>query len=495
MNSISNFPRVSKWHITASQTVGVMSIAIASMGAFDGKVYLPNNQVAGSWQINQTNPVMVNKIENGNGDRKLLFSFLGIAVGIASVVLSEIKQAQDEELANQKFNMSKMREILNRVEHEKLLMDSEEELKAYQHVAEGKALGKTAQLLGVHPSELLPDDQPAVNVPAQSVPQQTYQQFQEAQSQQPVSQGNADGVPVASLLATQPIQVTQNSQAPQTHQSVQLPQVQQKHYAVPGVELINADALENVDEYPNIMIVAGKGAGKTSTVRYIFRCVSGKKVFASHKALSRDVPKFDAVFGYNQTTGESAYFGHPKGFPFSNERDLTYHINQPSENKSMLDFIWALRRELENRQRKGEEYYKSLGHCRVFFDEASYCYSAGFDDPFDKKVASEVQQIISTTNRALAFDGRSQLIQVFFAAQSKTVKTIGMEGIAETRDAMWFLFPGKNAIIRAEELNRPDLRNWLEQRDRQGYGTALIEKEGVIIQALNLPTKAELEKM
>lgn len=494
---IRDFPTVTKWHLSALQTTGAISIALASMGSFDGRVVMQNNQVAGTWQLTETNPVLVSKIENGDGAKKLFFSLFGLGCGIAAYALREIKESQEEERAIQQANLREARSILEKVEREKLLMDADEELKAYAAIAEGKAIGKTAQTLGVDPSVLLGEpEQPPINVPAQAVNQALPMQQgvttqQELSNVQPQTQSTEPQLPV--IPAVVPQQVIHPVQAIQQA----TPIAPQKHYAIPGVELINADRFEDITEYPNIMIIAGKGDGKTTTVNYIFKFLSGKKVFASPKANRDDLPNYSAVFGYNPKTDLSGWYGDPTKLNALPARDITYLLNNPDEDRSMIDFAWGIYSEIMNRQAKGKSYYTSLGALRTFFDEASITYSTGFLDPFDVKNTKlkSAQQIISTANKTYAFDGRTQLMQGWFAAQTKSVAEIGMEGISETRDAMWFLYPGKKAQIRAEELKMPQLKMWLEQRDKQGYGAALIEKEGVIVQVLNLPTKEELMRM
>jgi hypothetical protein len=260
-----------------------------------------------------------------------------------------------------------------------------------------------------------------------------------------------------------------------------------------GAVLISPKALGNIDRYPVVMVVAGQGSGKTATMGAILHCLDGHKAIASPKPMSATTQAIaDLIFGFNPAEKQWLYFGSHDSTDYSDERDLSHHLSKGKLSGSMLEMLWACRRESMNRQLDPS---RDRTPWRVFFDEASYTYTSGFNDPMSNgKLERETQTFISGINKDAFQNFRGQGISVFFGAQSKTVESVGLKGFAAARDEAWFLFPGIAAITEARSLGKHQLANWMQRRIDAGYGVALLNKQDSIFEVINLPSIEVLDK-
>lgn len=261
-----------------------------------------------------------------------------------------------------------------------------------------------------------------------------------------------------------------------------------------GARLIEMTALNNIDRYPVLMVIAGQGSGKTATMAAILSVLDGFKAIASPKPLSGATQAIaDLIFGFDSDQCRWLYFGDYENTNYSEDRDLEFHRNRDTKlSGSMLNFLWACRRESMNRQLDPK---RDRTPWRCFFDEASYTYTSGFNDPMsDGKLEKQAQQFISGVNKDAFQNYRGQAIQTFFGAQVKTVDSIGLKGFAAARDEAWWLFPGLAAITEARSLGKFQLANWMQRRVEQGYGVALLNKQDSIFEVINLPDIATLDR-
>jgi hypothetical protein len=260
-----------------------------------------------------------------------------------------------------------------------------------------------------------------------------------------------------------------------------------------GAVLVSPKALGNIDRYPVMMVVAGQGSGKTATMGAILHCLDGHKAIASPKPISATTQAIaDLIFGFDPMAKQWLFFGSHDSTDYSDERDLSHHLSRGKLAGSMLEMLWACRRESMNRQLDPS---RDRTPWRVFFDEASYTYTSGFNDPMSNgKLEKETQTFISGINKDAFQNFRGQLVQIFFGAQSKTVDSIGLKGFAAARDEAWFLFPGIAAITEARSLGKHQLANWMQRRIDAGFGVALLNKQDAIFEVINLPSIEVLGK-
>ena len=260
-----------------------------------------------------------------------------------------------------------------------------------------------------------------------------------------------------------------------------------------GAKLIEATALENIDEYPVVMVIAGMGSGKTQTMRWIFSRLSGTKVFSSHKAEIQDLQKFDLCFGYCPQTGKSRWIGDQNGTVTTLDRDLTWIKNNRGGVGTISEFYWGVFAEITNRQTLGNTKVKALEKYIAFSDETSFAFSVAYNDPLNNDSLKWGQSLVAGSNKATFMDARSNKVQIYYAAQGEAVETIGLKNMATMRDGAWHLYPGREAIMAAKKHNKHQLAQWFQSRLDMGYAIALIEKGGVFFHVLNLPLISELE--
>lgn len=294
------------------------------------------------------------------------------------------------------------------------------------------------------------------------------------------------------------IQTVQSAPTGQATQAIVQPQPQAQSPRQPeplpdGAKLVEMSTLNDINRYPVVMVVAGQGCGKTVTMATIFEALSGKKVIGTPKPLPNAVATIaDLVFGKNPETGNWLHFGSMAGSDFSEYRDLTWHLNNQSSGGSMLEFLWAMRRESMNRQIGATPQSEPW---RCFFDEASYTYNSGFNDPFsDGKAEKKAQTFVSGVNKDAFQNYRGQGLQEFFGSQVETVGSIGLANFSDAKDEAWHLFPGIAAIATAQRHGKENLARWLQTRVNSGYGIALLEKQGYFFEVLNLPTLEYMKK-
>lgn len=260
-----------------------------------------------------------------------------------------------------------------------------------------------------------------------------------------------------------------------------------------GAILVQPSDVGDINRYPGIMAIAGMGAGKTSTVRYLFQQMGGTTIFASPKATDQDIGQWDIVFGYDPLRDESGDFGDASLIDADNPRDLL-EMGDDSESTTIIEFVWGVYSTIKLRQQQGHHRLTDADSLRVFFDESAYVYSCGYADPLDSnsKAAKAAQSIIRIANRSALFDGRSNRVQVVWGSQSESVDSIGLQGVSAARDDMWHLYPGSEAIAAAEKHNKSALASWFRRRLKEGLAIALLEKQGIFFHALDLPMIKDL---
>jgi hypothetical protein len=266
-----------------------------------------------------------------------------------------------------------------------------------------------------------------------------------------------------------------------------------------GAKLIQCKDLNDVNKYPVVMLIAPPGSGKSATMGAIMQQLSGWKAIASPKPLNDKMQgMFDLVYGCDPETGRWLNWGNLTDTDCADHRDLSFQLHkakkQGKQIGSMLDFLWGCRRESMNRM-QGTTENKVFWRC--FFDEASYTYTSGYNDPQDAKGAAEkaTQTFISGINKDAFQNFRGQKVQYFLGAQVETVDSIGLNGFNGAKKEAWFLFPGMKAIAAAEKHGKNQLAQWLKRRVKAGLGVALLIKEGVFFEVLDLPPIAELSAL
>ena len=264
-----------------------------------------------------------------------------------------------------------------------------------------------------------------------------------------------------------------------------------------GAIAITPDALNDINKYPVVMVVAEQGSGKTVTVASIFEKLEGHKVLATPKlhdhrnAALTEV--YDLKFGYDTDREKGRYIGDTSNFDTLESHDLTWYLTEKPNGSHYLDFVAATFRESTNRQQYGMS--ADAQHWRVFGDEWSDIYSNGFLDPEkDKKEIIKAKGYMEQCIKSAFFNFRGQRVQLFVGCQSETVESIGATGISTARDIAWHLYPGKAAIEIAVKFGKNGLSRYLSDKVRAGYGVALLEKNGITFEVLELPTLEYLSK-
>ena len=288
--------------------------------------------------------------------------------------------------------------------------------------------------------------------------------------------------------------------APKTPPAVTTPPVVPKTLSaeIPdGAIAITPDALNDINKYPVVMVVAEQGSGKTVTVASIFEKLEGHKVLATPKlhdhrnAALTEV--YDLKFGYDTDREKGRYIGDTSNFDTLESHDLTWYLTEKPNGSHYLDFVAATFRESTNRQQYGMS--ADAQHWRVFGDEWSDIYSNGFLDPEkDKKEIIKAKGYMEQCIKSAFFNFRGQRVQLFVGCQSETVESIGATGISTARDIAWHLYPGKAAIEIAVKFGKNGLSRYLSDKVRAGYGVALLEKNGITFEVLELPTLEYLSK-
>lgn len=340
-------------------------------------------------------------------------------------------------------------------------------LEAHEVIAEEKVLAEVASLLPT------PVQQP---LPIATAP---------TPLQQPLNVATAPtSVPQPPTVATAPTPVPQKTVATPS--------------PIPdGATLIKPEALNDVNKYPVVMVVAEQGSGKTVTVATIFEQLQGHKVLATPKiqdhrnsALSQ---VYSLKFGYDTKKECGMYTGHVDDYDSLEHHDLSWYLEENSEGSHYLDFVLATMRESINRQKYGME--TDAPYWRIFGDEWSAIYSNGFSDPLrERKEINQAKGYLEQCIRSAFFNFRGQRVQLFVGCQSETIDSIGAKGIASARDIAWHLYPGKAAIEVAKKLNKHSLSKYLADKVNQGYGVALLEKNGIYFEVVELPTLEYMAK-
>lgn len=283
-----------------------------------------------------------------------------------------------------------------------------------------------------------------------------------------------------------------------------LPRISEEDFAgqVPdGAKLIQCSALNNIDRFPVIMVIAGQGAGKSATMGALFSELSGYKVVASPKPLKQCLTDgFDLVFGGDQKTGKWLNFGVFADEVWGDEADLSWHLHQVKregkQRGSMLRFLWASRRESMNRQLGATEMSQPW---RCFYDEASYTYNSGFNNPMDAtgKAEKAAQTFVKGVSKDAFQNFRGQMVQFFFGAQNESVDSVGLNGFSANIKDAWHLYPGLSAIEAAKKNGKVQLAQWLTRKvEDEGQGIALLEKNGMEFLVFDdLPSIAELKRL
>lgn len=273
-----------------------------------------------------------------------------------------------------------------------------------------------------------------------------------------------------------------------------------------GAILIDPSALNDNNKYPVVMVVAEQGAGKSVTLATIFEYLTGNKVLATPKKQDHEntnlASVYDICFGYNNDLKQGRWIGHlpdditsPNGGDLNadNEHDLTWYLANKPGGDSYINFVWAVRQESLNRQQHGMN--ADTNYWRVFGDEWSQTFLGGFNDPEkETKVVNKAKGYMRSCIADGFMNFRGQKVQLWVGCQSESVEMIGMKGMSEARDIAWHLYPGKAAIEAAKKYKKDNLALWLMNRKNAGYGIALLEKNGVFFEVINLPTLEYMKK-
>jgi hypothetical protein len=264
-----------------------------------------------------------------------------------------------------------------------------------------------------------------------------------------------------------------------------------------GAIAITPDALNDINRYPVVMVVAEQGSGKTVTVASIFEKLEGYKVLATPKihdhrnAALAEV--YDLKFGYDADREKGRYIGDTSNFDTLESHDLTWYLTAKPDGSHYLDFVAATFRESTNRQQYGMS--ADAQYWRIFGDEWSDIYTNGFLDPEkDKKEIIKAKGYMEQCIKSAFFNFRGQKVQMFVGCQSETVESIGASGISTARDIAWHLYPGKAAIEIAAKFGKNGLSRYLSEKVKAGYGVALLEKNGITFEVLELPSLEYLRK-
>jgi hypothetical protein len=264
-----------------------------------------------------------------------------------------------------------------------------------------------------------------------------------------------------------------------------------------GAIAITPDALNDINKYPVVMVVAEQGSGKTVTVAAIFEKLEGHKVLATPKIRDHQnaalAEVYDLKFGYDTDRDLGRYIGDMSNFDTLESHDLTWYLTAKPQGSHYLDFVAATFRESTNRQQYGMS--ADAHYWRVFGDEWSDTYTSGFLDPEkDRKEIIKAKGYMEQCIKSAFFNFRGQKVQMFVGCQSETVESIGASGISTARDVAWHLYPGKAAIEIAVKIGKNGLARYLSDRVGAGYAVALLEKNGITFEVLELPTLEYLSK-
>lgn len=273
-----------------------------------------------------------------------------------------------------------------------------------------------------------------------------------------------------------------------------------------GAILIDPAELNDNNKYPVVMVVAEQGAGKSVTLATIFEYLNGNKVLATPKKQDHEntnlASVYDIRFGYNNDLKQGRWIGHiPDDITSPNwgdldandEHDLTWYLANKPGGDSYINFVWAVRQESLNRQQHGMD--SETKYWRVFGDEWSQTFLGGFNDPEkDNKIINKAKGYMRACIADSFMNFRGQKVQMWVGCQSESVEMIGMKGMAEARNVAWHLYPGTSAIEAAKKYKKDNLALYLMNRKNAGYGIALLEKNGVFFEVINLPTLEYMRK-
>lgn len=262
-----------------------------------------------------------------------------------------------------------------------------------------------------------------------------------------------------------------------------------------GVNVVTPSALNDVNKYPFVMVVAGQGNGKSVTMAEIMTQLQGNKALSTPKADDHKNTALSQVyslrFGFNPMTRQGQQFGDALALDYeANDLDdlATMGCNDAG---TILEFTRAAQMTANNRNARGKR--STDAPWRLFYDEAAQTYSVGFLQ-LGKKQEDLCKLQIEAMLKYGLFNFRGSGIQLFIGCQSETVDTIGMKNVSAARDEAWHLFPGRVAIEKARMLNQPSIAAYLEKLLQAGYAIAMLEKQGVIFEVLQLPKLSDLKK-
>lgn len=417
--------------------------------------------------------------------------FLGLACASATQASWEAK------------NWEAKREIRHETIVQSSLIEAETALELHKVITEENAI---RQVQGtVQPNLALPQSVVTTQVmpqQAQMLPIQTPELVSTQSSLEGISTLQNTGVqptpstPVNTVVANNIQQATANVSVVQDS-SNKLPD---------GAILIDPSELNNNDKYPVVMVVAEQGAGKSVTLATIFEYLTGNKVLATPKKQDHEnsnlASVYDIRFGYNNDLKQGRWIGHIPDditspnwgdLDADNEHDLTWYLNNKPGGDSYINFVWSVRQESLNRQQHGMD--SDTKYWRVFGDELSQTFGGGFNDPQkDPKLIRQAKEYVSACIADAFMNFRGQRVQMWIGCQSESVEMIGMKGLSKARDVAWHLYPGKAAIEAAKKYKKDNLALWLMNRKNAGYGIALLEKNGVFFEVINLPTLEYMKK-
>ena len=417
------------------------------------------------------------KLEEKQGRGSLMLLALLIATGVSSYgafLAIDASRQWDIEQDEAATNRDKAR-LVSEVQAEaeitaaKVLAEKQQEIRLLQQL----------QSLGVNLSQSLPQSEPVA----------THQQAIEVLP--PVGQPPQLAAANTTTVADSPV-----AAQPADTQPKPIPSAPQ--YKLPdGAVLIEPGALNDNNRYPIVMVVAQQGSGKSVTMACIFEYLSGKKALATPKKQDHENPNlrgvYDIAFGYNAIFKTGRWIGHTDELIATEDRDLTWYLeNQPS-GENYINFAWATRQESLNRQQHGMK--ADTPYWRVFADEWSQTYLGGFKNP--AKTPQDEKKAKGYLEAAIAdafMNFRGQRVQFFVGSQTESVETVGLQNLSSIRDESWHLYPGLGAIAAAKKLGKDSLAMWLQQRVSSGHGIALLERQGVFLEVINLPPLEYLKK-
>jgi hypothetical protein len=262
-----------------------------------------------------------------------------------------------------------------------------------------------------------------------------------------------------------------------------------------GVQVVTPSALNDVNKYPFVMVVAGQGNGKSVTMAEIMTQLTGHKALSTPKADDHKNTALASVyslrFGFDPLTRQGMRFGDELAFDYgANDLDELMTIGQKDAG-TIIEFTRSAMATASNRNARGKR--STDQPWRIFYDEAAQTYTVGYLGLGKKREDVCKLQIEATLKYGL-MNFRSSAVQLFVGCQSETVDTIGMKNVSAARDEAWHLYPGRVAIEKAKMLNQLSIASYLEKLLNAGYAIALMEKQGVIFEVLQLPKLAELKK-